>query len=85
MKLKFTLLLAIALATATTGCQLFSRSKKPKANPAIAADVEANFERRWIERRTTELTGAGTDAAAAKTQAESEFREKFPYLQKTGK
>lgn len=81
MKLKLTLLLAVVLIPATSGCHFFSRSKKPKPNPAIASDVEASFQRRWLDRREAELAAKGTDAVTARQQAEAEFREKFPYLQ----
>ncbi len=85
MKSTFTLLLA-ALCLGATGCHVFSRSKKPKPDPAIAADVEASFHQRWIERRTAELAAKGAAAEAARQQAEKEFREKYPFLLlKTGK
>lgn len=83
MKLKSSLLLCFAAAVFVggSGCQLFRKSKKPKENPAIAGSVEADFRRRWLERRTAELTAQGTEEAAARTQAESDFREKYPYIQ----
>lgn len=86
MKLKPTLLvcLSAAMVASVTGCHFFKKSKKPKENPAIAADTEANFRERWLERRVPELTAQGTDAATARQQAEREFQEKFPYI-KTGK
>ncbi len=86
MKLK-SLFLATVLPVvllAGSGCHLFGKSKKPKDNPAIAAGVEADFRQRWIDRRTTELVGKGTESTAARTQAEQEFREAYPYL-KEGK
>jgi hypothetical protein len=86
MKLKPTLLvcLSAAMVASVTGCHFFKKSKKPKENPAIAADTEANFRERWLERRVPELTAQGTDAATAQQQAEREFQEKFPYI-KAGK
>lgn len=87
MKLKSLLvfLLAGAALTAAGGCNLLRKSNKPKDNPAIAADVEAGFRQRWIEHRTAELTAKGTDAAAARQQAENEFREQYSYLGKEQK
>ncbi|HYD83474.1 MAG TPA: hypothetical protein VEA63_05465, partial [Opitutus sp.] len=72
-------LCAVVLASAP-GCNVFRKSKKPKANPNIAAEVETNFRERWMERRVAELTAQGTDPAAAREQAAIDFREKFPHL-----
>lgn len=82
MKLKSTILLCTAalVVTAASGCNLFRKSKKPKENPAIASQLEADFQQRWVEHRTSELVAGGTDAAAARPQAEREFAERFPHL-----
>jgi hypothetical protein len=82
MKLKSSLLFSLALlvSLSAAGCNMFRKTKKPKENPAIAAEVEADFRQRWIDRRTTELTSKGTDATAATEQASREFHEKYPYV-----
>jgi hypothetical protein len=82
MKVKPTVLLCLSAAVlaSVSGCNLFRKSKKPKENPAIASDTEANFRERWMERRVPELTAQGADAATARQQAEKEFAEKFPYI-----
>lgn len=82
MNLKPTLLVCLATValTSLTGCNLFRKNKKPKESPAIAGHVEAEFRQRWIDRRTPELVAQGVDASAARQQAETEFREKYPYL-----
>jgi len=82
MKLKPSIVLALAalVLCSAGGCNLFRKSKKPKDNPAIAADVEAQFRQRWIDKRVAELTGQGKDATAARRQAEDEFREHYSYL-----
>lgn len=84
MKLKSSLLLCLApliLAT-STGCNLFRKNKKPKENPAIASEVEALFRERWVDQRVPELTATGMDAAAARSQAEADFYERYPYVKK---
>lgn len=64
----------------STGCGLFSRkSSQPKESSAIAADVEETFRRRWVEKRVGELTAQGTEAIAARAQAENEFRERYGF------
>lgn len=72
-------LAALVLGSAS-GCNLFRKSKKPKQNPAIAAELETDFRQRWIDRRAAELTAQGLEAPAAGQQATKEFSEKFPYI-----
>lgn len=82
MKLKPILLacLAVLVLPVTSGCNLFRKSKKPKENPAMAAELAASFQERWMEHRTAELTAAGREPAEARRLAESEFQERFPHL-----
>lgn len=82
MKLKPTLFLflAVCIAASGSGCLFGKKSKKPKQNPAVASEVEGDFRQRWVDHRITEITATGTDAATARSQAEAEFREKYPYI-----
>lgn len=73
------LLSVLVLAAAASGCTLFRKSSRPKENPAISSEVEENFRRRWVEKRSAELVAQGTAAAAAQTQAENEFRERYDF------
>lgn len=80
-----TLLLALA-ALGTGGCSAFSKKPaQPKENPSIAGQTEDSLRQRWIDRRAAELTAQGSAADTARTQAEREFREKFPYTGGTKK
>ena len=87
MKLKSLLVLcAAAIATfSVTGCNLFRKNKKPKENPAIASEVEADFRQRWVDHRVAELVAKGTEATAARAEAEADFRAKYPYLKERKK
>lgn len=88
MKLKSSTLFCLAAAlivSSTSGCNLFRRSKKPKENPAIAAEVETEYRLRWVDRRTGELVAQGKDAGTAKNQAEMEFGERYPVLKERKK
>ncbi len=84
-RMKRTTLLFIAAVAAAlcAGCSMsmpFSKkSDKPKDTGAIATQTDAELKQRWVERRTAELVAKGTDATAAKTQAEAEFNEKYSY------
>ncbi len=74
------LLLALTvLALQASGCIFSKKPKTAKENPAIAADVEESFRRRWVEKRAAEIVVKGTAADAAKTQAENEFRERYGF------
>ena len=81
--MKRTVLLALAALTmGSTGCHMFSKKKKapgPVETPNVALDVEKDFMRRWIDKRTADLVAQGSTADAAKRQAESEFKAKFNY------
>ena len=82
MKLKSSFLIFVLtlLVAFTAGCNLFRKNKKPKDNPNIAAQVEAEFRERWVERRIEELGASGGDTATARTQALREFQERYPYI-----
>ena len=71
--------LACLLALLSAGCVFSKKERPPKENPAISADVEAQFRQRWLDRRVSELTAQGKTASAARTQAESEFRAHFDF------
>jgi hypothetical protein len=67
-----------AVLLASTGCSVFRRNSKSKDN-ALASETEENLKRRFIDRRTAELTAQGIAADAAKVQATEEFRQKYEY------
>lgn len=77
-----TLVVALVLST---GCLFSKKKNSAKESSAISSDVEAIFHQRWVDKRTAELTAGGTPAAAARTQAEQEFRERYQFDQRTKK
>lgn len=70
----------LAALCLSSGCLFSKKTHRTKESSTIAADVEESFRKRWVEKRTGELTAKGTTADAAKTQAEGEFRERFGYM-----
>ena len=82
MKLKSSLsiILLTLLVAFSTGCNIFRKNKKPKENPNIASQVEAEFRERWVDRRVEELGATGVDTATARAQALNEFQERYPYI-----
>ena len=79
---RLVMLALAALLTGSTGCHMFSKKKKtpdPTDTPNVAVDVEKDFMRRWIDKRTTDLVSQGSTADAARKQAEAEFKAKYNY------
>ncbi len=69
----------IALLCCSSGCIFSKRANRAKESSAIAADVEESFRKRWVDKRASELAAKGTTAEVARTQAESEFRERYEF------
>ncbi len=66
-----------------TSCHLFSKKKKepaaPKDTPNVAVDVEKDFMKRWIDKRTADLVTQGKSASDAHAQAVAEFKATYGY------
>jgi hypothetical protein len=74
-------LICISLLSLTmvTGCFFAKKDAKPKENPAIAAETDADFRQRWVDKRTTELVAEGLTPIAARAQAVDEFKVRYSY------
>ena len=71
---------ALALtAFLATGCFSSKKAPRTKESSAIASEVEEGFRQRWIDQRSAQLVAQGTAAEAARTQAASEFRERYDF------
>jgi hypothetical protein len=75
------LVLALALAT---GCSLFHKKEKKLVTPALppAAEIQADFRDRWVDRRTHELLAAGTAKTEeeARAMAAADFAKQNPFI-----
>lgn len=69
----------VLLLILSSGCLFSRKSGAPKESSSISGEVEANFKRRWIERRTAELVAQRSPADAAVAQATREFGEKYEF------
>lgn len=79
------LLSSLALAVVfSTGCLHFKKNLQPK-DPTITGQVETDFRQRWVDKRTAELVAQGKAEGVARTQATSEFHERYEYLDTTKK
>jgi hypothetical protein len=58
---------------------VFEKSRGAKEGSAIAAENEETLRRRWVDKRVSELATQGKTPDAARTQADTEFREKFGF------
>ncbi len=63
----------------SSGCMFSKKTAKPKENPAIAAEMEADFMQRWVEKRSAELAAQGLKPDAAHAQAVAEFKVQYSY------
>jgi hypothetical protein len=66
-------------ALLASGCVFSKKTAGPKENPSIPGSVEENLRVRWIEKRAAELVAQGKTAEVARTQADTEFRERYGY------
>ena len=70
----------VAALFLASGCGMFSKkSGRAKESSGIASDVEETFRRRWMDKRVAELTAQGATPDAARTQADTEFRERYGF------
>ena len=70
----------VAALSLASGCGMFSKKTgRVKENPAIASEVEETFRRRWMDKRVAELTAQGMTPDTARTQADTEFRERYGF------
>ena len=75
--------LLAAAVLANSSCHMFSSKKNPaapKESKTVATDVEKDFMRRWIDKRTSDLVAAGSSASAARAQAVAEFKATYTYV-----
>jgi hypothetical protein len=83
MKRIFPAALAALVLIVGSGCHYFPHFKRkpklPKEDQAIAAPIEREFQKRWIEKRAGDLVAAGLAADAAHAQAAAEFQAQFSY------
>jgi hypothetical protein len=70
---------SLLVLTMFTGCFFSKKDPKPPENTAIAAEMEADFKQRWVDKRTTELTAQGLGPDAARAQAVDEFKARYSY------
>jgi hypothetical protein len=76
------LLTAVICAAALgNGCLFSKKSNRPKEGSALASETEEAFRQRWLQQRTNELVAQGANAEAARSQASTEFRERFAFNQ----
>src|ERR1043166_1662816 len=79
MRKALPLSIAALAVSLSTGCIFSKKAHRAKESSAISADVEESFRKRWVDKRSGELTAQGTAAETARTQAEAEFREKYAF------
>jgi hypothetical protein len=74
--------LAAAALLTCSACHMFSSKKNPAApkdSKTVAIDVEKDFMRRWIDKRTGDLEAQGRAPDVAHAQAVADFKAQFVY------
>ena len=79
------LCLGLVVLAASSGCLHGKKNAKPKESWAIATEMEADFKRRFVDKRAAELTARGVAPEAAQAQANEEFRARYSAVQAAGK
>lgn len=67
----------------SSGCHMFSSKKNPSApkeSKTVATDVEKDFMRRWIDKRSADLAAQGKSPDVAHDQAVEEFKATYIYM-----
>jgi hypothetical protein len=78
------LLLVFPALVLCPGCLHSKKNPKPKES-AIAAETEASFRQRFVDKRAGELVAQGLAAETARTQALEEFKVRYVYTTAAGK
>ena len=76
---RFLLTCLSVTALFTTGCLFSKKSSKPKDDGKISGSVEESLRTRWMDKRIAELVAKGATPEAARTQADTEFRERYEF------
>lgn len=76
--------LAALLAFSSVSCRSRGRSKE-KISSTPAAEMEASFKQRWVEKRVAELTATGLGPEMSREKAIVEFETQYGYLKKDAK
>ena len=67
-----------------TGCLFSKGSDRAKRRTPVTAEVQETFQKRWVDRRVSELVAQGTEAGVARAQAEREFHATYNFSNQTG-
>lgn len=76
VKPRYCLVVLLFLVPILSGCTGW-RKKAPEK--PVTTQVEENFKRRWVEKRSAEIVGEGVPQDEARRRALVEFREKYEY------
>jgi hypothetical protein len=72
-------LLALSALAFCGGCLFPKNFSKQKKEKHVSADMEKEFQQRWMEKRVGDLTAQGLAPGAAQAQAAAEYQAKYSY------
>jgi len=84
IKRLFLYALALSVLALSGGCLFPKNFSKDKKDPHVSADMEKEFQQRWLEKRVGDLTAQGMTPDAARTQALAEYKAKYSYTRPAG-
>lgn len=80
------LIVPVAALFAAAGCShipfLHKKRTTPEGevlSPHVAAQVESDFEERWMAKRVSDLEGQGMTPEAAQAKAQAEFDQQYSF------
>jgi len=81
--IKLLILCCLTLVLAT-GCLFSKSSDRSKRRTPVTAEVQETFQKRWVDRRVSELVAQGIEAGVARVQAEQEFHATYNFSSQAG-
>jgi hypothetical protein len=75
---------AVSVLALCGGCLFPKNFSKQKKDTHVSADMEKEFQARWMEKRVGDLTAQGMSPAAAQAQAQAEYDAKYSYTRPAG-
>jgi hypothetical protein len=85
IKRLFPYFVAVSVLAVCGGCLFPKNFSKAKKDKHVSAEMETEFQQRWLEKRVGDLTSQGMAPDAAHAQALAEYKAKYSYTRPADK